>query len=112
MGLFSSYKAVNDEEVFRAVMYSCMAMKNVPGAQYFMHKGRLVVAYNWDSDVQGLLGENPNFQAGIDTLVSHLPEKYGTNIDIWDNQHKANVPDNIIHKTGYVSLYHPENNRE
>ena len=76
MGLFSSYKAVNDEEVFRAVMYSCMAMKNVPGAQYFMHKGKLVIAYNWD------------------------------------NQQKENVPDDILHKTGYVSLYHPENSRE
>lgn len=112
MGLFSSYKAVNDEEVFRAVMYSCMAMKNVPGAQYFMHKGKLVVAYNWDSDVQGLLGENPNFQAGINVLASNLPEKYGSKIDIRDNQQKENVPDNILNKTGYVSLYHPEYNRE
>ncbi|ADL36295.1 hypothetical protein bpr_II358 (plasmid) [Butyrivibrio proteoclasticus B316] len=112
MGLFSKYKVVNDKEVHRAVMLSLMAMGNVPGAQYFKYKGKLIIAYTWDTKINGLLSNNPKFQAGVNTLADNLPKSYGTDIDIWDSEHKADVPDNILEKTGYVSLYHPENNRE
>jgi len=110
MGLFSEYKAVNNKEIHRAVMLSCMLMK-CPGAQYFMYKDRLVVAYTWDSQINGPLMENPFFQKGVNILMNNLPQKYDT-VDIWDSKKKSEVPVKILEQTGYVSLYHPEWSRE
>ena len=101
----SVFEPVNDQNVHKAVLLSCIAM-DLPGARYFKKEGKLVIAYNWDSDMDGPLADIPGLQDGMQALMTNLPSEYGAKVDIWDNEHKRQVPGEILDKTGYVSLYH------
>jgi hypothetical protein len=103
MGLFSKFKAVNDEDVFRAVLLACIVL-NACGAYYFLHKRTLTIAFN----TLDPLNENPDFQKAINVLANNLPKAYGTKIDIWDEEQLKKLPEKIHETTGYVSMSHKE----
>lgn len=108
--MFGKFKVCLDKEINRAIMLACIASSNqAMGGRYALCKGRLIVAFHTMGD--GII-THPSFAKAFNTFASNVPQKYGDKIDVWEwNKYVNEVPEKIQNKSGYVSMFHPEDNR-
>lgn len=101
--IFSKFKAISSPEIHEAVRSSCGAVNGIYTARYFLHKGNLVIVYDWRGSKEKL-ANTPEYQVCKDVLTRALPKLKYQNFEIWDKSRLDEIPEKVLNKTGFVCL--------
>lgn len=102
----AQFQPIQNDDIERAILLSCMAFDDIGYAKYFLYNNDLMIVYDtkYVLDKGQKISEHPNFSFAMNTLMNAMP-KMEREVKILEWDMIEEVPEDVLDKTGRVSVY-------